>query len=351
MAETAERRARVEQLLAAARMLAKPENAEGRALRGRLLETTGLSEAGIELGIARSLETAPSAAELDALLDSTPESPRAHVLLSANVFVAALRAIAIGVASSERVQVRASRRDPALAAALHALVPNSFELTAELAPAPGEHFWSYGSDETLATLRKSLPPGVWFHEHGHGIGAVVADARTWASADARAIALDTVLFDQRGCLSPRVVCVVGGREQAQSIAQAVAGELKALELELPPGPKSVEEAAEARQNRDAAAYAFELFDAGSGWVSLAPEIVIPAAGRNLHVVPTTDAARALLPYSKHLTCIGTNAPPALLAELQDTFSGVRLTALGDMQRPPLDGPVDRRHGPRGELLH
>ena len=41
---------------------------------------------------------------------------------------------------------------------------------------------------------------------------------------------------------------------------------------------------------------------------------------------------------------------ALLAELQDTFSGVRLTALGDMQRPPLDGPVDRRHSPRGELL-
>ena len=94
MADTAEaqRRARLERLLQAARELANPEKSAGKALRTRLLDTTGLSSAGIERGIFHSLETAPSEAELQALIASTPEAPRAHVLLSSNVFVGALRA-------------------------------------------------------------------------------------------------------------------------------------------------------------------------------------------------------------------------------------------------------------------
>jgi hypothetical protein len=285
------------------------------------------------------------------LLASTPEAPRAHVLLSGNVFVAALRAIAIGVASSRQVQVRASRREPALAAALHALAPDLFQLTAELTPRPGDHFWAYGADATLSEVRRSLPPGVWFHAHGSGMGAVVVDAPALAALEvtARAIALDTALFDQRGCLSPRVVCVVGNPEQARAVADALASALTLLERDLPPGPASAEAAATARNDRDAAAYAFELFDAGSGWVSLAPKLVVPPAARNLHVAWTSDAVQALAAYSPHLTCIATHATPALSARLRAAFPGARLVALGEMQRPPLDGPVDRRHSVLGEL--
>jgi hypothetical protein len=167
---------------------------------------------------------------------------------------------------------------------------------------------------------------------------------------ARAIALDTALFDQRGCLSPRVVCVVGSSEQARTLAQALAGALAGLEREAPPGPPSREQAAEMRKNRDAAAYAFEIFDAGSGWISLAPELVVPPANRNLHVTWTSDAVAAISPFAGHITCIGTNAGAATQAELRRAFPGARLATLGDMQRPPLDGPVDRRHGTRGDLL-
>src|SRR5689334_23028850 len=104
MADVATRRARVERLLEAARAL--PSDT---ALRQRLLETTGLSSENIELGLQRCLEIHPEPEHLERLLATAPEAPVAHVLLSGNVFVAALRAIALGVASSARVQVRASR--------------------------------------------------------------------------------------------------------------------------------------------------------------------------------------------------------------------------------------------------
>jgi hypothetical protein len=349
MADMAARRERVERLLDAARALANPEKHAGQALRARLLETTGLSSAGIERALTHALETQAADVELQALLTATPIAPRAHVLLSSNVFVAAVRAIAIGLASSASVAVRASRRDPALAEALHALVPDSFELVSALSPAAGEHFWAYGTDATLAELRASLPRGVWFHAHGAGFAAVVVDAGEWTRTDARAIALDAALFDQQGCLSPRVVCVRGNPDQARIVANAIADELAALTQELPPGPKTTTEQAEARRNRDAAAYAFELFDAGQGWVSCASELIIPPSGRNLHVIDTTDPVAALTPFAAHLTSIATNTQP-LRNTLRSQLAGARVVALGELQRPPLDGPVDRRHGTLGELI-
>jgi hypothetical protein len=349
MAEAAERQARVERLLEAARTLADHETAPGQALRARLLETTGLSPAGVERGLAHALEIRPSTGDLQALVASTPEAPRAHVLLSSNVFVAALRAIAIGVASSPRVSVRASRRDPALAESLHRLTPESFELVSSLSPAPGDHFWSYGADTTLAELRRSLPRGVWFHPHGAGFGAVVIDTANWGSDAARAVALDTALFDQQGCLSPRVVCVVGTEHQARIVAGQLGQELRALDSALPPGPKSAAEQAEARRDRDAAAYAFELFDAGSGWISCSSELVVPPGKRNLHVLATTNATATLAPFTAQLTCVATNGA-RFGEELRRSFPGARVVPLGQMQCPPLDGPVDRRHGARGELI-
>jgi hypothetical protein len=345
--DSAARRARVERLLEAARAVSSPEHDAGRTLRARLLETTGLSAPNIELGLTRCLELEPGRQHLDDLLASTPTTRRAHVLLSGNVFVAALRAIAIAVSASTSVQVRASRRDPALAEALHARAPELFELTAKLQPEPGEHLWAYGSDATLADVRASLPAGVWFHRHGAGFGAAVVDAGAWSPSAARALALDTALFDQRGCLSPRVVCVLGNLAQARDVARAIARELVALEVELPPGSASADDAAERRRKRDAAAYAFELFDAGSGWVSCSNELVIPPSARTLHVTPTCDPSRSLAPFAAHLTCVA--ADDERRGALRKAFPGARLAALGQMQCPALDGPVDRRQTSFGEL--
>lgn len=341
-----ERRARVSLLLEAARLLSDSASAEGAALRRHLRDTTGLSAQNIEAGLSRCLEGAPSPAELDSLLASTPEAPSAHVLLSANVFVAALRALAIAVASSARVRARASRREPALAEALHRLAPELFELVPLLAPEPGDHLWAYGSDETLRAVRAELPPGVYFHAHGSGFGAVVVEGKSFDGAAARRVAWDTVLFDQRGCLSPRVVCVLGSPEEARAVSRLLAAQLAELAEEVPPGAMSREEEGEARRQRDAAAYAFELFDAGPGWVTLGEYFALPPAGRNLHVVTGPAPVPTLAPWSTHLTCISTDG--ALDPLLRSAFPGARVVPLGRMQAPPLDGPVDLRRGSRGE---
>lgn len=349
MAENGSRLERVERLLAAARRVASADHADGRHLRERLLETCQLSPAGIELGLTRCLELRPTPHELESLLASTPEAARAHVLLSGNVFVAALRALAIGVASSPRVSVRASRRDPALAEALHRQAPNLFELTPALSPESGDHVWAYGADATLAEVRAKLPKGAWFHEHGTGFGAIALQARAWRESDARDIALDAALFDGQGCLSPRVVCVAGSAEEARDIARTIARELHDLERELPFGARSAAELAQTVRARDAATYAFETFDAGGAWVSAGSTFTLPPSGRNLHVLATASPRAALAGCSEALTCIGCN-DAELGAELSAAFPGARIVPLGAMQRPPLDGPVDRRKSARGELL-
>lgn len=343
---------RVQRLLEAAAQLASPALPAGRALRHRVLETSGLSSPSIDLALRHCLETHATPAELAALLAWAPQAERAHVLLAGNVFVAALRSIALGVAASERVFVRTSRRDPALAQALHALTPGLFELVTEQQAAPGDRVWAYGTDQTLDSLSASLPRGVWLHRHGHGVGvAVVEPGPGWLAEDAaRRIALDAALFDQRGCLSARAVLMLGEPKAARELWQALALELGRLELELPLGRRSPEELAEARRQRDAAAYAFELLEAGSGWVTCSEQLVLPPVGRNLHVVACADVAQVLAPWAPHLTCIGADVTSAVEDQLRRAFPGARLSPLGQMQKPPLDGPVDQRQPAAGELL-
>jgi len=347
VADFGARQARVRSVLRAAKILQDPREGAGQSLRRSLLTTTFLSPQNIELCLSRCLETEPEPEHVAALVTSTPEAPAAHVLLSANVFVAALRAIAIGVASASRVFVRASRRDPALAQALHGLVPDLFQLVPALAPQPQDHVWAYGADETLDSVQQSLPRGVWFHPHGAGFGVVVLDVT--APYDVRAIALDTALFDQRGCLSPRVVCVIGSEAAAREVARALAEQLTILEQELPPGPRTPETLAEQRRERDAAAYAFELEHAGSGWVTVGPRFMLPPAARCLHVMPVEDVSATLQPLAAHVTNIGCNSRK-LSDDLRAVFPAARVVGLGEMQRPVLDGPVDLRHGTAGRLI-
>jgi len=71
-------------------------------------------------------------------------------------------------------------------------------------------------------------------------------------------------------------------------------------------------------------------------------ISLPPTGRHLHVAvaESLDAASALLsPIAKFVVAVGSDAP-GVAARL--TGHRVRVSPLGLMQRPPLDGPVDLR---------
>jgi hypothetical protein len=351
---------RVRRLVAAARGVADPNHHVGRRARELLPAATGLSPEGVEYALTHCLETHPTDGDLRTLCTGTPSARRAHVLLSANVFVAAHRAIAIGLASSPVVEVRVSRREPTMAALLLEAEPGLFRIVDELAPLPAERVWAYGGDATLAAIRGDLPGGVVLHAHGDGMGVVVVqtaseerDALAQMRSLARALALDVVAFDQRGCLSPRTVLVLGHREAARELAAATAKQLAALEHEIPRGRMSAEELGEQVWYRDTMVYACGLLPAGKGSVGYDVErerIVVPPVGRNLHVVAVEDLGAVLTPIASAVTAAGVAGPTETWEAVRRLLPQARVSAIGKMQMPRLDGPVDRRPDLAGEVL-
>ncbi len=109
------RLARVERVVAAGRRAADDADPLGREAREALLASSGLSAEGVALALGAHLETHPAPEHLAALLASAGRAPGCHVVLAANVCTAALRALAVAVATAPRVSVRPSRRDPSLA--------------------------------------------------------------------------------------------------------------------------------------------------------------------------------------------------------------------------------------------
>ncbi|HEY3233680.1 MAG TPA: hypothetical protein VGJ84_03120, partial [Polyangiaceae bacterium] len=120
---------RIRRLVEAARKIADPRDPLGIRARELLPESTGLSRQGVEWALTRCLETRPTEKELRQLSASVPTAPRAHVILSANVFVAAHRAIALALAASPRVCVRTSRREPQFARLLCQASDGLFEIS------------------------------------------------------------------------------------------------------------------------------------------------------------------------------------------------------------------------------
>jgi len=371
-------RARVSRLLDATRRAVARGPARESLVR-RLEQTTGLSRANIEAALDECLELEPADSELEALLAGAVPAPLAHVILPSNVFVAAHRALALALAASPRVRVKPSRREPAFCEVVSACAPELFELVTELAVAPGEHVFAYGSDVTLEGLRRTLPVGAVLHAHGSGFGvavvelaaaagtggapsrdAVSLDAGSLAAA-ARAIARDTALFDQRGCLSPRFVLALGDPSAAAAFAERLAASMAQLERELPLGRLDASERAEARWWIECAACFGRTWAAGAGWVTLRePGLVssrrdetaareVPPSGRHLEIIPIAQLEPAIDAFAPWLTSIGCSSV-ALEQRLASRSSHVRVTSLGYMQRPGFDGPVDRRPAASGEQI-
>lgn len=345
--EYAARRRRLEPLFESARSLLDPGSERGKSARQRLQVSSGLSPEGVEFALQRCLESAPSEAETEALIRATPQARRAHVLLSANVFVAAHRAIAIGLAASEHVQVRASRREPEMAELLLEGAPGAFTLVSELSPQPGDHLWAYGSDETLNAVKQTLPLGVVFHRHGSGFGIAVIGGQPPSdtlSALLAALAEDIALFDQRGCLSPRVLLVDSGPELAHEVALELAAALTKLEQRVPRGRLDAAEAAEITTFCDSASYFGDVYPAGLGFVSSAESSawLMPPIGRNLHVLPTRNVKASIAKLSHLVTSCAFAGDAELRASLEAALPGARFCRFGELQSPPFDGPVDRR---------
>lgn len=313
-----------------------------------LVRSTGLSPEGVALALTRHLEVDATDDDIASLVSATREAPRVAVVLSANVFVGALRALALARAASAEVRVRPSRRDPFFARALvEAAADPAIALDEALEiPSVGDgEIHVYGRDETIADVRARARPGVVVRGHGSGMGvAVVASARAeGARGAARAIAEDVVAFDQRGCLSPRVVLALG--VDAAPLAEALHDELAQLGAAVPRGDVPADERGDVTRYLATMTMAGRAFVGRDHVVGLAQEgapLVLPPTYRTLHVVAASSVARAaelLVPLARAVVAVGCDAPDVALA-LAPPWA--RRSALGEMQRPRLDGPVDRR---------
>ncbi len=227
-------------LVRAARRLADPRDLAGSSVRASLVEQGPLSAQGVDLVLRDHLEIHPTDADLDALVGWAERAPRVHVVLSAHVFAGALRALALAVAAAPSVEVRMSRRESVFATALvdavdDSEVTNTIRFVDRLRPRPCDEVHLYGRDATMREIARTLPPEVRVWAHGTGLGLAVVGASADLPEAAWQVVSDVVPFDQRGCLSPRVVVVEGSVERALCLARGLAEAMNRMRQRVPVG--------------------------------------------------------------------------------------------------------------------
>jgi hypothetical protein len=346
---SSDRIADVRRLLGAARaVLAQPSE-----LVPAIVESTGLSTEGALLALSRHVEVDASDADLTTLVEHAGDATRVTVVLSANVFVGALRAIALARAASDDVVVRPSRRDPAFACALveaavalgdtHVRIDDALDV----ASVEEGEIHVYGRDDTIADVRDKAREGVRVRGHGSGMGVALVTAAADLTRAARGLADDVVVFDQRGCLSPRIALVLGEEARASALAEALHAELDRLAATVPRGAVPAEERAAGGRYVATMTYACRVLVGSQHAIGIAPPgapLVLPPPYRHVHVAAcasVAEAERLLAPFAKAVVSIGSDDLESARA-LARACPWARLSALGSMQRPPLDGPVDGR---------
>jgi hypothetical protein len=313
-----------------------------------IVESTGLSTAGVELALTRHLEVDPTDDELRRLVESAGDASKVAVILSSNVFVGALRAIAIARAASIDVIVRPSRRDPTFARALVEAASDPairLEESLDVANVEEGEIHVYGHDSTIADVRKRVREGVRVLGHGSGMGVGWISAKAELPGAVRGLAEDVVVFDQRGCLSPRIALVEGDLERAYAFGDALHAELESFDVLVPRGVVPVEERAASDRYVATMTYACRALVGTQHAIGIAPRsapMLSCPAYRHVHVVAcsTEDEAISFLePLAPSVINVGSDD---LDAARRIAPKWARLSELGRMQRPPLDGPVDLR---------
>jgi hypothetical protein len=313
-----------------------------------------LSAEGVALALRHHVETSATDRELDSLVRSVRPAEATWVVPSTNVCTASVRALALAVASAPRVFVRRSRREVALAELLvrelgwsetFARAEGRIELVDALAPSSGHAVHAYGSDATLATLAAALHEDVRLWGHGTGFGIAWVGGGCDLDAAACALASDVVPFDQAGCLSPRIAYVEGDAARSERFARALATALDEAGSRVPRGRIDEGELARFESTLEALGPVHRSVHATVG-VDLDPAgLLLPPPARCVLVVPvpSSEAMPKLLGASaRFVTSVGLAGGLDGDVPLGALFPRARLAALGSMQRPPLDGPVDRR---------
>jgi hypothetical protein len=363
----------------AAKEIANPDSALSKKARAVLPARTGLSPANIERTLSDSLhalceeELKRALTTFERAFDGHTTIPvsLAGMILAGNVFTASLRPIAWSLLLRVPALVKPSSNDEGLS---ELFVNAISEVDPEIGAALGIvrfgrteqtmfsrlgescdvlHVW--GSDETITEIRTRLRAATSLVPHGHGLGAIYVPKVALLSLDsaervAAQIALDTSLYDQRGCLSPHVVFAEKGARISPIELARMLGEQTFAEIEktIPRGPLPIDVGASQVQWRGLGAVRGELFE-GERWaVSFEGKARFRSSPgfRNLavHEVDSLDElGRSLAPLGTHLKALGVAGELDLRREVAGALpSGLapRISETGEMQRPGLLASAD-----------
>lgn len=215
----------------------------------------------------------------------------------------------------------------------------------------------YGGDSAVAGVRSAVPPGTEIVTYGPRLGVAVflADAPDEA---AEALARDVCAYDQRGCVSPRIVWVVGADPLAT--AERVAAALAAEVARVPPPPPCEGEAVELRAVRAESAFAAFAPEGAEatvlgpedlGWTVIArrgpgtESRALPRAVWLYGVDSVAEAMGLLAPFEGRIQALGYAGGRDLdaLADGAARLGVSRIAPLGTLAWPPPDWRHEGRH--------
>ncbi len=214
----------------------------------------------------------------------------------------------------------------------------------------------YGGSMTVEEVRRSLPANTDLVTYGPktGIGVVLPDGPLSAVT---ALARDICAYDQQGCVSPRLVYVVG--DSTRPFVERLAAALEEQTRTQPPPEATAAEAVAIRAAR--AAFEFAGYESGRSrvvspgeslaWTILSsedPAIRAESLPRVVWVHRVQDLKAledALQPLEGHIQTLGYSGAEELqnLAALAARLSVSRIAPFGSMAWPPADWRHEGKH--------
>ena len=222
---------------------------------------------------------------------------------------------------------------------------------------------AYGGKRTVESLRARTPQGVPFLGYGHHVSFGVVGREALTGDDARgaavAAALATATFDQHGCVSPHLFYVEeGGEVSPAGWAEMVAGELEALEVELPRGALSAGESIAIREARSEAEFArlaggrgaLHVSPGGTAWTVILdpdPSFVASCLNRLVRVKPVASleqVADLVAPFGRALQTVGYAGAQERFVGVAERLARVGATRITDISSMPWPPPQWRHDG-------
>ncbi|HYF77121.1 MAG TPA: acyl-CoA reductase [Symbiobacteriaceae bacterium] len=213
---------------------------------------------------------------------------------------------------------------------------------------------AYGSDQTIAAIRRLVPPGVRFVGHGHKISFACVAREACDAQTAARLAYDVTMYDQQGCVSPHMAFVERGETLSPAeFAQAVGVELERLADEMPRRKLTAAEAMAVRGARDEAEFTADAVYGSQGdlaWAVIHNEVpaFLPSTlNRVLRTFAVDDLAQVgpvVAPHAGYLQTVAFAGPVERRAEVAEALGALgvsRVCPVGRVQEP---SPLWRHDG-------